>query len=49
MTLGQVVKNTWFMYKKMFIIIPIQMNLGFIISYSGSLLEYLVWTTQSES
>lgn len=38
MTLGQVVKNTWFMYKKMFIIIPIQMNLGFILAYSDRLL-----------
>ena len=37
------------MYKKMLNIIPVQMLLGFFLSYSDSLIQYLVWTTQSES
>ena len=31
------------MYKKMLLILPIQITLGIYISYSLNLLEYLVW------
>ena len=37
------------MYKKMILISSVQMGLGFLMSYSSNLLEFLIWTTQTES
>ncbi len=37
------------MYKKMILIASVQMALGFLMSYSSSLLEFLIRTTQTES
>ena len=46
MSLGNIYRQTLTMYKKMLLILPIQITLGIYISYSLNLLEYLVWQTQ---
>ena len=46
MPLGSVIKNTFLWYKKMFLVIGVQMTLGIFIGYTFNLLEYLIWTTQ---
>lgn len=46
MPLGDIIRQTFMMYKKMLLVLPIQMTLGVYISYCLNLLEYLIWTTQ---
>ena len=47
MPVGELINLTIVMYKKMLLVLCLQVTLGLFISYSFNLLEYLVWTTQS--
>jgi hypothetical protein len=46
MPVADIFKITLKMYRKMLLILPLQMTLGIFISYSLNLLEFLVWQTQ---
>ena len=47
MPLLDIMTLTLAMYKKMLLIIGVQMTLGVFISYTLNLIEYLIWTTQN--
>ena len=40
-------KSTLFWYKNMFLTLSVMLTLGFFISYSFTLLQYLIWTTKT--
>jgi sugar phosphate permease len=48
MPLGEIMNLTFTMYKKMLLILGVQITLGVYISYCLNLLEYLIWTTQPD-
>lgn len=49
MQLSDIAVVTFGLYAKMILIVPIQLQLGILLAYGPNLLDYLVWTTQTES
>lgn len=48
LSLGGILKHTFVWYKKMFLVLAVQMTLGVFIGFSFNLLEYLIWVTQDD-